>query len=259
MTKPTPATTPPLAPRPRRWWLDVLVLAFTVGLTYALTRVTFAVHVDIALRDFADAHRPHWAYLVARGVNFLGQGTPLAVITAVAAVLLARKWRSVRPILVFVVTYFAVGGVIGPIKLWTDRVGPHYYEPGPDHFGPPYPDAHGALLFTDPNGQSFPSGHAVNTIVWYALLIAFVTPLVPPLVPALAKYRTLIRLAPPILVAWSMTYLSFHWFSEALAGVALGILIERIVFRIPWEKLPLPAFLRRFETSAQQPGATLSR
>ncbi|GIG70765.1 phosphatase PAP2 family protein [Phytomonospora endophytica] len=246
-------TTTPLAPRPRRWWLDVLVLAFVVGLTYALTRVTAAVHVDIAVRDFADAHRPQWAYYVARVVNFVGQGTPLAVITLIAAALLARKWRSIRPLLVFVVTYFAVGFVIGPLKLWTDRVAPHY---GPnDGFGPPYPDAHGALLFTNPAGESYPSGHAVNTIIWYALLVAFLTPLFP----ALGRYRTLIRLAPPILVTWSMSYLAFHWFSEALAGMALGIVIERVIFRVPWEKLPLPAFLRRFETSAQQPGATLSR
>ncbi|MEV0651237.1 phosphatase PAP2 family protein [Phytomonospora sp. NPDC050363] len=252
---PDPTPIPPLAPRPRRWWIDVLVLAFVLALTFALTRVTVAIHLDIAVRDFADAHRPQWAYAVARVVNFLGQGTPLAVITLIAAILLARRWRSIRPLLVFFATYFAVGAVIGPLKLWTDRVAPHYYEFGPNEFGPPYPDAQGALLFTNPAEESFPSGHAVNTIIWYALLVAFLTPLFP----ALARYKTLIRVAPPVLVAWSMSYLAFHWFSEALAGIALGILIERIVFRIPWEKLPLPAFLRRFETSAQQPGATLAR
>lgn len=241
-----PGPLPPLGWRPRRWWVGALIAAVLTVFVYALIRSletpTWTVHLDVAIRDWTNAHRPKFMEILARGVNYLGQGTPLAVLAGISALALAWKWRSIRPLLVFVAMYYAVGSVIFRLKNWSDRV-PPLFGPGPDGYGPPYPDAAHATFFT--GGESFPSGHAVNTVVSYAMLLAFLTPLVAGL--SRRWLRVLIRVGPPVLVAWSMTYLSFHWFSEAVAGITLGVIIERIVLMVPWERIWLPGFLRRLE------------
>ncbi|GLZ76925.1 hypothetical protein Afil01_17320 [Actinorhabdospora filicis] len=237
--------TRPYAPRPR-WWVDVAAvlfcLAFVAGLMLLLSEVTWAVRMDVAIRDWVDSHRPAPMFWLARILNFLGQGTPLAVLTGLAAAYLAYRKKTIRPLVVFVAAYFAVGGVIGPIKLWTDRYAPHTL-PGTEKLGPPYPTVEQSDFFQFDKAMSFPSGHTVNAVVWYALLLAFLVPLFP----KLDRYRLWIRLVPPVIVTWSMTYLAFHWFTDVLAGLALGIIIERVFFRLPWERVPLPARLERRE------------
>lgn len=238
MTRPLP-----YAKRPR-WSVDVAVVlacaAFVVVLMLLLSKVTWAVRMDVAIRDWVDAHRPAPMFWVARILNFLGQGTPLAVITGLAAAYLAYRKKTIRPLIVFTAVYFAVGGVIGPLKWWTNRYAPHQL-PGTTELGPPYPTVEQSDFFQFPDAISFPSGHTVNAVVWYAMLLAFLVPLFP----VLNRYRLLIRLVPPIIVTWSMTYLAFHWFTDVLAGLALGIIIERVFFRLPWESFPLPEKLER--------------
>ncbi|GAB3993114.1 hypothetical protein GCM10029992_03970 [Glycomyces albus] len=109
---------------------------------------------------------------------------------------------------------------------------PHW----PDH--PPYADAEDAVLFSGlAPAQSYPAGHALNTIVWFGVIVilvggAFTT-----------WQRRLLLFAPPVIAFASMVHLGWHWFSDAPAGIFLGVIIMRIVQRIRWDTIELPSWL----------------
>jgi membrane-associated phospholipid phosphatase len=48
-----------------------------------------------------------------------------------------------------------------------------------------------------------------------------------------------LRIAPPATVIVTTTYLGFHWLTDAAAGLLLGLLLDRVLGRIPWTDLPL--------------------
>ncbi len=207
-------------------WFDLVLLALFAAVTLAVALRTPLLSVDLAVRDFVDAHRPTWAYWTARGFNYLGQGgqvlTPLAVLTAAFV-----GWRthSVRPALPviggFVITYLT----IGPLKIWTDRTA------ASDH-----KVAHPEYLFHVPTGMSYPSGHVVNAIVWYGVLAILLGGLLRP-----GQLRA-VRYGAPAVVLFTTTYLSFHWLTDGLAAICLGIVLDRILQRVPWNRIPLPAW-----------------
>jgi len=209
--------------RPNTWWFDVGLLAAFVVLTVALAARTPLLGLDLAIRDFADAHRPGWLDTTLRVLNYFGQGgtilTPLALI--VAAVLAVRR-RSARPFLpvvgAFVATYFT----IGPLKLLTDRAAASSRIEHPE------------WLFHDPSGMSYPSGHVVNAIVWYGVLAMLLAGVLS------ERQRMLVRAGVPALLLLTTTYLSFHWLTDGLAAILLGVVLDRTLRRIPWETIRLP-------------------
>lgn len=230
--------------RPAGWWWDVLLLAALVGLTVALAR-GHLLGLDRAVADWADGHRPTAARWTAMILNYLGQGTPLTLLAAGLGVLVAVRLRSVRPVLppvaAFVLTYLT----IGPLKLWTDRAAPSA------SVKPPYlPEADTVQLFhTDgPYGVSYPSGHVANSIVWYGILAL----LLPALLGSVGRtvpgrLVTAVRVLPPLIVLSTTTYLGWHWLTDSIAGLLLGLLLDRLLRRMPWDDLPLPGRLRKWD------------
>jgi membrane-associated phospholipid phosphatase len=209
--------------RPAGWWFDALLVVGFVAVTVALALRSPLLRMDLAVRDLADAHRPDWAYWTAFGFNHLGQGgrvlTPLAVLTAAW---FARRRHSVRPFLPviggFVVTYCT----IGPLKIWTDRLAAsNTVDPRPE------------LLFHDPTGMSYPSGHVVNAIVWYGVLALLLGSAVN------ATTRRILRYGAPAIVLFTTTYLSFHWITDGIAAILLGVLLDRLLQRVRWDSIPL--------------------
>ncbi|MFC4146559.1 phosphatase PAP2 family protein [Micromonospora mangrovi] len=230
--------------RPAGWRWDALLLAALVALTVLLT-TGHLLGLDRAVADWADTHRPTAAYWTARVLNYLGQGTPLTLLAAGVGVLVGIRLHSVRPVLppiaAFVLTYLT----IGPLKLWTDRAAPSASIKEPF-----LPEGDAVRLFhTDgPYGVSYPSGHVANSIVWYGVLALLLAPLlrtfgrtVPP------RLVTLVRVLPPVVVLCTTTYLGWHWLTDSLAGLLLGLLLDRILHRVPWDDLPLPGRLRDWD------------
>jgi membrane-associated phospholipid phosphatase len=216
--------------RPDSWWFDVaLVVAFGL-VTVLLAAKNPLLRVDLAVRDFADAHRPAGLYWALRVFNYLGQGgqvlTPLAVIAAFIPAVRRRTVRLFLPVVAaFVLTYVT----IGPLKLWTDRAAPSS------------PIQHPEWLFHDSTGLSYPSGHVVNAIVWYGVLALL-------LQDVLRSWLLLaIRYGVPAIVLFTTTYLSFHWLSDGLAGILIGVLLDRILRRVPWDDIPFHKLRRRRE------------
>lgn len=215
------------AVRPSGWWFDALLLAGFALITILLAAKTPLLAVDTGIRDFADSHRPRWFYLLLRGGNLLGQGgAVLTPMVAIAAFFLARARHTVRPFLPFLGAELITYVTIGPIKLWTDRTAPSNHVL-----------SHPEWLFRIDSGLSYPSGHVINTIVFYGVLAGLLAGVWRPGV------VTALRWTVPAIVVFTTTYLSFHWFTDGLAAVCLGVVLDRILARVPWDDIPLGARL----------------
>jgi membrane-associated phospholipid phosphatase len=216
--------------RPGSWWFDVALVAAFGLLTLLLAAKTPLLRVDLAVRDFVDAHRPSGLYWTLRVFNYLGQGgqvlTPLAVIVAFVRGVRGRTVRPFLPVIAaFVLTYLT----IGPLKLWTDRAAASSHIQHPE------------WLFHDPTGLSYPSGHVVNAIVWYGVLAYLLRGILS------ERQRLAVRYGAPAIVLLTTTYLSFHWITDGLAAILLGLVLDRILGRVPWDAIPLGKLERRPE------------
>jgi membrane-associated phospholipid phosphatase len=201
------------------WWPDGLLLAGFVAITVALAGGAFG-RLDLAVRDWCEGHRPAALYWAARVGNWLAQGTPLTVTCLLLALLLAWRWHSIRPVLPVLVAFALTFGTLTPLKDLTSRPAPHAtYLTHPERFGL--------------GGQSYPSGHVTNAIVWYGVLALLLAAWLP------AAWRRALRVAPPAIVCLTTVYLGYHWVTDTVAGLLLGLLLDRIMRRIPWDDLPL--------------------
>ncbi|WP_045744509.1 phosphatase PAP2 family protein [Actinoplanes rectilineatus] len=228
------------SPRTLSWWPDALAAGALVWLTAALA-TGLLLDLDVAVADWVFAHQPPVVYWTARTFNYLGQG--LTVVTPIAAILtffLVRRTRSVRAMLPLIVTFVLTYVTIGPIKLVFDRAAPRFT--GPDRAELFNPAAIGDL------GMSYPSGHMGNVMTWYAIIALLTAAL---LGRRLHPWEWVtIRVAPVVIVFWTTVYLGFHWVTDSVAGLLLGLVLARVLQRIPWERLPLPAFLHRWDRPA---------
>jgi len=43
-----------------------------------------------------------------------------------------------------------------------------------------------------------------------------------------------IRVVPVVVVLVTTTYLGFHWVTDGLAGLLVGLLLDRLFSRVPW-------------------------
>ena len=110
------------------------------------------------------------------------------------------------------------GAVILPLKLAFHRAPPHA----------PLPDDVKVRLFSDAASQSYPSGHAVNVLVWYGVLCLLLAPwLTDPV-------RRWVRWTPPVAVTLAGTYLGYHWLTDMLAGLCLGVVLDQAILSVPW-------------------------
>jgi membrane-associated phospholipid phosphatase len=210
--------------RPESWWPDLLAAAAFAALTIALIRVPALLRLDIAVRDWVDAHRPTpvgWTMLV---LDYLGQGGPVMVFTLIVGFVLAWRDRSVRPIGPAGLAPILTTASIVPLKQYTERGSPHY--------GP-------VELFSGSGHVEYPSGHVNNSVVYYGTLALL-------LAPYLTKAaRTALQWVPSVLVAIGTTYIAYHWLTDAVAGFLLGFVLIRLSLRIPWGRIPLPEALDR--------------
>src|SRR6185503_6044780 len=154
-------------------------LAVTAALAVPATRA-----LDLAVRDLADAHRPAAAETVALVANRLGSGGLLAGTATAIALALCWRRRSGWPLAPVVAAFVVTVAVVQPVKLAWHRAAPHS----------PLPDDIEVRLFSQPGGVSYPSGHGVNTIVWYGVICLLLAPWLG------ATARRVLRTVPPVVV-----------------------------------------------------------
>jgi hypothetical protein len=202
------------------FWLLVMAATTTVLLVDGTL-----LDLDWAVHDWVAAHQWPPLHLLARSLNFAGSANVLAAVAVLLAAPTVWRLRSpaaaalvTRPIvLAFLLSY----ALVGPIKLWTDRA------------APTYPSWNAAELFTHADGWSFPSGHVVNAIIWYRVLLFLLDTALrahgrPPLG---ARPRRVLRLAPPTAVCCTVTYLNYHWLTDSVVAVLLGLFLQRLLNR----------------------------
>lgn len=228
------------AVRPAGWWWDAALLAAFLLVTAALAAGAWLPEVDLAVRGWVEAHRPAPLDTAGRILNRVGQGGVLLAVCGVLSGWLALVTRSlgglagilrtVRPPVLVLAAAALVTGTILPLKDVTSRGAP----------SSPLPPERTVPLVADlPPGEyaaSFPAGHVANTIVWYGLGLLLVTALCrahrcPEPSPRL---RRLIRIVPPVIVFTTTVYMSFHWLTDSLAGLTIGLLIDRLVHRLAY-------------------------
>ncbi|MEV4618346.1 phosphatase PAP2 family protein [Asanoa sp. NPDC049573] len=213
--------------RPAGWWFDLLL----VGLFALLTGILAAgglLGVDQTVRDWCVTHQTQVTHTLARVFNYLGNGGPLTLISLVIAIFLAIRRRNLYPILPVVAAFLLTGVVIMPLKIWTERAAPGYT-------GPHAVDLFNSSLPPGTYDTGYPSGHLVNTVVWYGVIALL-------LAPWLNRTATLwLRIAPPAIVFVTTIYLDFHWLTDSVAGLLLGLFIARLIDRAPWQLPTRPA------------------
>ncbi len=207
---------------PAGWWFDLVMLA-VFGLITAALVDNRLLRFDLAAMSWSDAHRTATAWWISYTLSCLGQGGPLTIGTFAISGFLAWSRRSIRPLLLpataFVLTYM----LIGPIKLWSQRAAPHK--------GPVEMFAHPTVV--DGSGMAYPSGHVANSIVWWGILALILGPYLPPAV------RWFLRVGMPATVAITMVYSDYHWLTDVVASVPLALVLSRLLYRIPWDAIPL--------------------
>ncbi|MEV4413633.1 phosphatase PAP2 family protein [Catellatospora sp. NPDC049609] len=209
------------------WWWDAALLAVLALVTVLAIRGVTA-DLDLGVRDWVAGHRPQWAYWVAFVLNYLGQGwLVMWMLTGGLTVALLIRHRDPRVVLPGVMGFLLTYLTIGPLKLWTHRDAPSSALPNAVEFFNPLAVAY---------SNSYPSGHVVNAIVWWGVIVILASRLWR-LPPALVRWM---RVAPPVIVVWTTTYLSHHWITDGVAAVALGLLLDRLIHRVDWDALLPP-------------------
>jgi membrane-associated phospholipid phosphatase len=181
------------------WWL-ALALALVAILLGLGVRVSGEVtRLDGALTAAAWRLRQPWLDETMMSLSGFGDGLPRWCVTALVSVYLlaTRRYRWA----VALIGAMVACALLGPVL----KLAFHTPRPSP--------------LYAGVDAFSFPSGHALSAAALYTILGVLAAE-------GLAKPwgRLALALAAVLVVSISLSrvYLGAHWFSDVLAGVALG-------------------------------------
>ena len=212
------------------WWFDLVLVAAFAGLTAALID-GHLLTLDQRVADWSLSHQPAPFYWTARVLNYLGQGGQVLMpVGFILTVLLMRRTRSIRAAFPAVAAFLLTALTVGPLKIWADRAAPAF--DGPDKAVMFNPFADGA------KAMSYPSGHLGNSLAWYAAIALLAAAL---LGRPLSRWEAFaVRVLPVVIVFATTVYTGFHWLTDSIAGVLLGLVLARVIERVPWDAIPLP-------------------
>ena len=225
----------PWGKRPKSWWPDLFMFLGFVTLAFFVSYPSWLVRLDWEVRMWAvTANDLVWLKDIAKGGAEFGQARTVATMTLLIAIWCALRSRTIRPLLMYVISFITLASILGLKHMLGRPLSQH-----PFALDAVSPD--GPMLFTyHPEGggaiteaTAFPSGHAVNSILLFGLIVM----LVGAVIPAWARWTLLI--APPVIVFSSQVFLGQHWLSDEPAGFLLGLIIIRSAKRVPWHTIPL--------------------
>lgn len=142
-----------------------------------------------------------------------GRAVVLVVVGALAAYIVRNRgtWQPFVRVLVALV-------------LLTATV--YAFKYGLGRTAPRHPD--GSELFA--GGQSYPSGHTVNAVLWWGLAVWLSREY---RLPAwVVRVFTVLAVAAPIVSSLAMLVLNYHWVTDLIMGVAVGVVLLRVLHLI---------------------------
>jgi membrane-associated phospholipid phosphatase len=189
---------------PFGWWLALLGLFTVVALSVDLG---WWSGLDQSVNDWASPRWRSWLWDTSQGVFDVTApeiALPVAVACGVLAAWRRHQWQIVGE------TVFRVALVVGSVLL----LKPLLAVPGPTR--DPLGD----------HGGAFPSGHTTSTLVCVMLFLIWLG------WPRSMVSRVTITAVAVGIVAVSVIYLNYHYVSDVIGGVLLGLLIVTVPFPV---------------------------
>lgn len=170
-------------------------------------------HADLALADWVDSVDLR-GMTVPNAVLWLlaqtgGRGTILILVSALTLYVVHQR-RVWQPLLRVAVTLLLLTVVVYALKMGLGRTAP---------------GVGASVLYVD--GLSYPSGHSANAVLWWGTAVWLVRSYRMP--PLLVRAVTAMAVAAPILTTVSMLALNYHWLTDVVAGLALGVVLLWVV------------------------------
>jgi undecaprenyl-diphosphatase len=159
------------------------------------------VAVDIALLQSIHAASAPWLQTVAQLVTDLGSPVVTSIVVMLASLLLLVRGRVATAAVFSAGAVLTAVAVVGLKELF-DRARPDLWP------------------HVQPAGESFPSGHAVESAMVYGTLAVLLGRRYP-------RHRVPIAIAATVVVlaiAATRAILGVHWPSDLVAGVAIGVI-----------------------------------
>lgn len=205
-------------------WCSTLIAMFVV-LTVFVTTPSIITRLDERLGNRQPPHLAGLARTIVIGLDDIGLRGFSATVLLIAAVLIALRFKSWRPINLSLLSLIGLNVIVGGLKLAFGREKPRM----------------GADRFHLPGVGSYPSGHSANAILTWGLLAYLIYHYTHR---AMGKAKTLGAIVgvSTLAVCVVSLYRNTHWLSDLVGGVLIGGAI--LVFVIAVD---------RFVPSSKQP------
>ena len=183
--------------------LLVFVLLISILWAFRIMHGTIPI-VDRLTRDLVKSIADSDIYIIFRWLTELGSGTFLAPFTIIMAIVLGFLFRDWFPGVMFAGGTLLSYGVNVVIKVFVERERPRI------------------LVAAEAEGYSFPSGHAMISMVCYGLLVYFLVKKIKS-----EKAVIVLQISVSILIffiGFSRYIISVHYLTDVLAGFIFGFI-----------------------------------
>ena len=197
----------------------VVVVAGTlglIGLADAATESDGLAAFDPELTTEAVSLRTPVLTAVARGLTFIGNPPVLVTLTVVTALILWRWTRTLRTPAVLLLAMIGSSVLSSGLKNLIGRARPDVT----------------VVLGPVSNTFAFPSGHTLNSTVFFVTVAALVWPRIRSL-----RYRIAILAVAVVMsigIGLSRVYLGYHWATDVLAGWTIAVVWLVIVLNVAY-------------------------
>ena len=155
--------------------------------------------LDRAVWHLADRHDSATGRAIARVVTDVLSPVVDTIVLLAGAALLAHRQRRLQPLLVAVGALLVASGVVLAVKYALDRPLPHTHD----------------------HARGYPSGHTAATLSFLGTLAVLASTDRP----ALRRRLFAVVGCLTVFVVLALVYAGFHWLTDTLASIALGVAV----------------------------------
>jgi membrane-associated phospholipid phosphatase len=205
------------------WWALLLAALVTLLVTVDLLNRGSLERMDLRVSEVTSVWdlRDSWAYWPIWVVTQAGGRVTILIVLAGLVGWLAVRERTWVPLVRVVAALLLLTAVVYAFKWGTGRTAPAY--PG---------------SFFHRDGSSYPSGHVANAVLMWGVArwqaVQFGLPA------AVQRAAWLLSVLGPVATGVAMVALDFHWVTDAVVGLAVGLLLLGVVHALdavvlsPW-------------------------